>query len=201
MSLSKSVANYWIGLPEQNMTSLFNWLLSTEPLNPNWRSIQARIQSDPYYRLQSTQEIKVAAALGIRIDVNQATVDDWLRLPGISIHQARSLVELVNNGVQFCCLEDIAVALSIPVQRLQPLQPLLSFCYYDAESLSTPITISANTASVEQLSRIPGVDLFLARAIVKNRQEKGNYCNLADFQQRLVLPASLISEIMYYLRF
>jgi DNA uptake protein ComE-like DNA-binding protein len=200
MSLSKSVANYWI-VSRENKMALFDWLLSTDRLNPTWRSIQTRIQSDPYYRLQSAQEIEVAAALGIKIDVNQATVDDWLRLPGISIHQARSLVELANSGVQFCCLEDIAAALSIPVARLQLLQPILSFCYYDAESPATPIPIPANTASVEQLSRIPGVDLFIARAIAQNRQEMGNYRNLADLQRRLALPPDLISEIMYYLRF
>jgi len=49
------------------------------------------------------------AALGIQIDVNQASVD-WLRLPGLSIHQAR--VELCRSGVQFYCLEDIAAALN-----------------------------------------------------------------------------------------
>ena len=54
--------------------------------------IRNKIANDPYYRFQSLQEIAIAAELGIKIDVNQATVDDWLRLPGLSIHQARSLV-------------------------------------------------------------------------------------------------------------
>src|SRR4028119_505459 len=117
--------------------ALFNWLPQARP-NPNWQSIRARLQSDPYYRLQSAEEIAIAAALGMKIDVNQASVDDWLRLPGISIHQARLLFELASMGIQFCCIEDIAAALSIPVQRLKPLQSILSFCYYDGESLSTP---------------------------------------------------------------
>jgi DNA uptake protein ComE-like DNA-binding protein len=181
--------------------AMFDWLVPTPRLNPNWHSIRARLQSDPYYRLQSAEEIAVAAAVGIKIDVNQASVDDWLRLPGISIHQARSLFDLTSMGVQFCCLEDIAAALSVPVQRLKPLQPILSFCYYDAESLSTPQLVNPNTASVEQLTKIPAVDLFLARAIVQNRLDAGAYRNLADFQRRLSLNAQLTSELMYYLRF
>lgn len=180
---------------------LFNWLSPMTRLNPNWQAIRSRLQSDPYYRLRSTDEIAVAAALGITIDVNCAHVDDWLRLPGISIHQARTLVELTSSGVQFCCLEDVAAALSLPVQRLAPLKPLLTFCYYDAESLTTPVPINPNTASVEQLTKIPAVDLFMARAIVQNRQELGAYQNLADFHRRLSLPPDMTSALMYYLRF
>ncbi len=170
-------------------------------LNPNWQAIRLKIQYDPYYRLQSAQEIVIAAGLGMTIDVNQASVDDWLRLPGLSIHQARTLFDLTSLGMQFCCLEDIAAALGMPVGRLLPLKPILSFCYYDAESPATLQLVHPNTASVEQLSKIPGVDLFLARAIVQNRLEAGNYRNLADFQRRLALNPQLVSDLMYYLRF
>lgn len=179
----------------------FDWLSPSQRTNPNWQAIRARIQYDPYYRLQSAEEIAIAVALGIQIDANQASVDDWLRLPGISIHQARTLYELTSMGVQFCCLEDIAAALGVSVQRLKPLQPILRFCYYDPESLSTPQPINPNTASAEQLTKIPGVDLFLARAIVQNRLDGGAYRNLADFQRRLSLNPQLVSQLMYYLRF
>src|SRR4028119_2001991 len=101
--------------------ALFDWLSPTARPNPNGHLIRARIQNDPYYRMQSAQEIAIAAQLGIKIDVNQASVDDWLRLPGISIHQARSLVELSVAGVPFYSIEDIAAALSMPAQRLKPL--------------------------------------------------------------------------------
>ena len=162
-------------------------------------SIRTRLQNDPYYRLQSPGEIAVAAELGIKIDVNQASVDDWLRLPGISIHQARSLVELTNAGVPFYCLEDIAAALGTPVHRLKPLEPVLSFCYYD--SACTIQRLNPNTASLEQLAQIPGVDLSLATAVLNNRIAAGSYRNLVDFQQRLSLPGQLTAKLMHYLRF
>jgi DNA uptake protein ComE-like DNA-binding protein len=180
---------------------MFDWLIPTTRNTPNSHSIRARLQSDPYYRLQSAEEIAIAAELGIKIDVNLATVDDWLRLPGLSIHQARSLVELAQIGVQFCCIEDIAAALGVSVQRIKPLQPILSFCYYAPESDLTPQPLNPNTASLEQLTQIPAVDLFLARAIVQNRQEGGVYRNLADLQRRLSLSPQLLTDLMYYLRF
>ncbi|MBW4612549.1 MAG: ComEA family DNA-binding protein [Desmonostoc vinosum HA7617-LM4] len=175
-----------------------NWL----PLNPKLQKLRAKLLQDPYYRLQSGEEIQLAVELGIRIDANQATVDDWLRLPGLSIHQARSLVELSGSSVKFYCIEDIAAALSIPAQRLEPLKPLLNFSYYDDESLDHPThLVNANTATVEKLIQIPFIDMSLAQAVVQNRLTAGPYRNLVDFQRRLQLPGDAIAQLMYYLRF
>ena len=162
-------------------------------------SIRTKLLNDPYYRMQTNAEIAIAADLGIMIDVNRAKVDDWLRLPGLSIHQARNLVQLCQAGVQFCCIEDIAAALSISVQHLQPLAPVLKFCYYD--EISTVKVISPNIATIEQLAEIPAIDLALAQFIVQNRHLQGTYRNLVDFQRRLSLSGSVISQLMYYLQF
>ncbi|ARV60372.1 DNA uptake protein [Nostocales cyanobacterium HT-58-2] len=175
-----------------------NWL----PLNPKLQKLRSKLLNDPYYRLQSGEEIAIAVQLGICIDANQATVDDWLRLPGLSIHQARSLVELSRAGVKFYCIEDIAAALSVPVQRLELLKPILSFSYYDDESLALPsYIVNPNTATVESLAKIPFLDLLLAQAVVENRISSGPYRSLIDFQQRLNLPGDIVSHLMYYLRF
>ena len=74
------------------------------PLNLKLQKLRAKLLNDPYYRLQSGEEVRLAAELGIGIDANQATVDDWLRLPGLSIHQGRLLVELSSAGVLFYCI-------------------------------------------------------------------------------------------------
>jgi len=166
-------------------------------LNP----LRSRLLNDPYYRFQSIEEIQTAVTLGIFIDVNRAGVDDWLRLPGVSIHQARSLTTLTQSGVALHCLEDVAAALDIPLHHIKPLEPILRFYYYDPESISTIQPVNPNTATIEMLVRIPQVDLFLARTIVRNRQVKGTYRNLADFQQRLALPSPLTASLMHYLTF
>ncbi len=154
---------------------------------------------DPYYRFRSVTELRKAANSGQRIDVNQATVDDWLRLPGLSIHQARLLVTLSQSGVPFHSLEDIAAALSLPVQRLQPLAPILQFCYYEHDA-GLPF-INPNWATIEQLSQIPGIDPTLAERILSERQQRGAYRNLLDFQQRLRLSHQQLAELMHFLRF
>jgi DNA uptake protein ComE-like DNA-binding protein len=176
-----------------------NWL---SPINPRLQKLRAKLQSDPYYRLQSWEEIAIAAQLGMRIDANQSSVDDWLRLPGLSIHQARLLVQLSQTGVKFYCIDDIAAALNMSVQRLKPLEFVIDFSYYDEEALSNPTElINPNYATVETLVRVPFIDLALAQTVVENRVQYGNYRNLVDFQQRLVISAEVITQLMYYLKF
>ncbi|MGK7926785.1 MAG: helix-hairpin-helix domain-containing protein [Spirulina sp.] len=177
-----------------------NWLNTlgkvSAQLNPQRTAIRGRILRDPHYRLRSLEEVKIAAELGLQLDVNRATVDDWLRLPGISIHMARSLVELRGMGVQFLCIEDISVAIGLSLSLLQSLKPLLYFCYYDPESADNPQRVNPNTATLKQLEKIPFLDPQLAQKILQNRP----YRNLADFQQRLALESELISQLMYYLQ-
>ncbi|MBW4481353.1 MAG: ComEA family DNA-binding protein [Tildeniella torsiva UHER 1998/13D] len=155
--------------------------------------------NEPGYRLQSYQEVEVAAKLGFTLDVNRATVDDWLRLPGLSIRQAQGLVRLQQAGVQFHCLEDLAAALGVAPAQLTPLAPVLSFCYYE-EHCGTLPRVGLNQATIHQLCSLPGIPLDLAQALVQERSRRGPYQDLADLQRRLGLAPDLVQTLMYYLR-
>lgn len=179
---------------------LWQWFYQQfQPRSPFVGSVRDRLLHDPYYRLQSAADIVIAVQLGIKIDANQASVDDWLRLPGLSIHQARSLVALTRAGVHFYCLEDLAAALSVSLQSLKPLEPILQFYYYDPETEG--LKVNPNTASLEQLTQIPILEPALAAALVQNRLIKGAYRDLSDLQQRLSLSGSLTAQLMHYLHF
>ena len=174
---------------------MLNRFLAKAYLHP----LRRRLQQEPYYRFRSFEELALAASWGDRIEANTASIDDWLRLPGISIHQARTLQQLAHSGISFHCIEDIAAALSLPIQQIQPWEAILQFCYYAVDSLE-PVVLDANTASAEQLATIPAVDIFLGRAIVHYRQA-GPYRDLADLQRRLRLRAQITAELLHYLRF
>jgi DNA uptake protein ComE-like DNA-binding protein len=184
--------------------AFLHWLSAVTPARPDLalasRALKARMAKDPFYRFQSCEEIQLAAALGLKIDVNQATVDDWLRLPGLSIHQGRLLTQLAQSGVQFFCVEDIAAALGIPTQRLKPLEPIMQFCFYDQAGVDAIERVNPNTAPIERLAQIPGMDAGLAKAIVHHRRTAA-YKNLADMQQRLHLPSQITANLMHYLWF
>ncbi len=166
-----------------------------------WQLLRYKITNDPYYRFESLSELRIAAEHGIRIDVNTATVDDWLRLPGISIHQARLLTHITEAGLHFYCIDDVATALGTSVQRLKPLEMIMQFCFYDPENLSHIDRVNLNTAPVESLLTLPGIGPVLARAIVRDRTSRGNFGDLLDLQERLSLPNALTSDLMHYLKF
>ena len=163
-------------------------------LNP----LRERLRQDPYYRFRSLAEVQAAVRLGVRIDVRHATVDDWLRLPGLSIHQARTLVSLTQRGVALMSLDDVAAALSLPRQRLLPLSPILEFCYYD-EDVASAQTLDINQAQGPQLMQIPGMTGGLAQQLLYYRRF-GPYRSWDDLQQRLRLTSAQIETLLHYLR-
>ncbi|MEM6451562.1 MAG: ComEA family DNA-binding protein [Cyanobacteria bacterium P01_D01_bin.105] len=171
-------------------------LLAQTRLHP----LQRRLQKEPFYRFKSFEELQLAASWGFRIDANTASVDDWLRLPGLSIHQARQLTKLTANQLFFNCIEDVAAVLNIPVQQIYPWAAVLQFCYYDTEHALEPVAINVNTATAAELTTVPAIDPFLARAIVHYRQG-GNYRDLCDLQQRLRLNTQVAAELLHYLSF
>ncbi|MGB2924658.1 MAG: ComEA family DNA-binding protein [Limnothrix sp.] len=161
------------------------------------KRLQRQLRQDPYYRFRSLEEVNWAIALGLSIDVNRATIDDWLRLPGLSIHQARALVTLTDQGVQFLAIEDVAAALGLPPQRLQAIAPILNFSYYTPEL--APHQANINTATQQELIQLP-MAADLATRIIRERKN-GPYKDFADLQQRLTLPNTVVMELLQRLRF
>ena len=156
---------------------------------------------DPRYRFQSLLELNQAVRQGFRLDVATATIDDWLRLPIFSIHQARLLVQLQRAGVSFHCPEDIAVALGWTPAQIAPISTALQFTYYEADSPLNCPRLNPNRAEANRLLSLPGMDAVLVQRLISDREERGHFQNLADFQARLDLPGEHISDLMYYLTF
>ncbi|MEY2978941.1 MAG: hypothetical protein RLZZ435_3080 [Cyanobacteriota bacterium] len=156
---------------------------------------------DPRYRFRSLLELNQAVRQGFRLDVATATIDDWLRLPLFSIHQARLLVQLQRSGVSFHCPEDIAAALDWTPAQIAPISTALQFTYYEADSPLNCPRLNPNRAEANRLLSLPGMDAVLVQRLISDREERGHFQNLADFQARLNLPGERITDLMYYLTF
>lgn len=180
---------------------LSRWFASANKINIHKNALASKIKQDPYYRFQSDLEIEVGAQLGIKIDVNIASVDDWLRLPGISITQARSLVEITNSGINFLCLEDLAAALGVSVLKIQSWQPILYFAYYADDSFHAPAKVNPNNATLNQLIKIPNLSQDIAQKILIDRESNGKYRHIADLQKRLNLTPDFAYHLMNYFQF
>lgn len=152
--------------------------------------------SEPYYRFRSIAELQTAAQQGQIIAVHSATVDDWLRLPGLSIHQAKALVDLQTAGLELYSIEDLAAALEMPLHRIQSWNAILSFEYHHPEA--APLQINPNRATLAELQGI--LAPALAEMIAAERQV-GEFQNLRDLQQRLKLDGVALNQLLPYLRF
>lgn len=168
-------------------------------IRTRFHPVRERLRRDPLARLADLEEVRIAAELGIGIDVNQATVDDWLRLPGISIHQARTLTTLSQRGITFYCVEDIAAVLNTSVERLAPLMPILQFRYYDSSSEIAPSTVPLNQATVTQLMAVPLITPALAERIVNERRVL-LFKHWQDVQHRLRLTPQQVELWIHYLK-
>ena len=150
---------------------------------------------------RSADEVKWGVKSGLKINANRATVDDWLRLPGISIHQARALVELCRSGTVLTCWEDVAAVTGIGLHHLEAFDDAVQFYYYDPNSAITPQSLNVNQATVQQLLAIPAIDMVLAKQLIQSRQRFGPYRDWLDLKQRLQLSPQIVTALLHYLRF
>lgn len=176
-------------------------LRSLDMIEGSLNPLKKRLSQDNYYRFRSVDEVRLGVKSGVYIDANRATVDDWLRLPGLSIHQARSLVELSRSGTLLTCWEDVAAITGIGLSRLQSFGDVVRFYYYDPESEILPKLINVNQATIGELTAIPAVDSTLAERLVYDRQRFGPYKDLLDLKGRLQLHPQVITALLHYLRF
>jgi len=152
-----------------------------------------KLRQQPGRRLESAEEVRLAAELGWRLDVNRATATDWLRLPGITADQVDLLIRLQNGGVQLSGAEDLARLLDLPASVIASWQPLLEYRWYgEPPTVPTPTRLDLNQANDRQLEAL-GLSSQRRARLLRERARRP-FQDLADLQQRLQLPADLIAS-------
>jgi DNA uptake protein ComE-like DNA-binding protein len=165
--------------------------------------LDLKLRQNPGRRLSSAQEVRHAAALGWRLDVNRATAADWLRLPGIEATQVDLLLRLQRGGVQLSGPEDLQRLLELPAALVASWQPLLLFRWYGdgAPAAPQPLPVDLNRAPGQELERrLPQLNLERRQRLLRERQ-RAPFHNLADLQERLQLPAAVVEELIGRVRF
>ena len=165
--------------------------------------LDLKLRQNPGRRLESAAEVRHAAALGWRLDVNRATAADWQRLPGIGPAQVDLLLRLQMGGVQLSGPEDLQRLLELPADLVASWQPLLLFRWYGdgAPADPRPLPVDLNRAAAGELSqRLPQLDAARRQRLLRERQ-RSPFQDLADLQERLQLPAALVEELIGRVRF
>lgn len=156
-----------------------------------------RLRQNPSLRLRDAEEVRHAAALGWRLDVNRATPADWLRLPGSTPAQVDLLQRLRAGGVQLSGPEDLQRLLELDEAQIHCWQPLLEFRWYGegvAPAAEAPLDLNrADAAQLEAL--LPALPAGPRQRLLRERL-RGPFHDLADLQHRLQLPPAVVEALI-----
>ncbi|CAK6691650.1 hypothetical protein VB716_11075 [Synechococcus sp. CCY9201] len=160
-----------------------------------------RLAQNPALRLQGADEVRRAAALGWRLDVNRATAADWLRLPGCSPNHVDLLLRLQASGVQLSGPDDLANLLELEAATMAAWVPLLDFRWYsDAPAVPATRPLEINQASAAELQRDLGLSEERCGRLLRERSRLP-FQDLADLQLRLQFPPALLEGWIGRVRF
>jgi DNA uptake protein ComE-like DNA-binding protein len=156
--------------------------------------LELKLRQDPACPLRSASEVRVAAELGWRLDVNRATAGDWRRLPGIREEQVDLLLRLQSGGVQLSGSDDLQRLLELPPALVQSWLPVLAFRWYGASAAPDGAAdrIDLNRAGASQLERL-GLSGERRQRLLRERARRP-FRDLADLQERLHLPPDLVEH-------
>ncbi len=119
-----------------------------------------------------------------KVNINKADIETLIKLPGIGPVKAKSIIDYRENIGKFESINEITKVKGIGKATLVKLLPYLEIIGDSAEvksSLSSEggkaITskININTASLNELTLLPGIGEKKAQAIIKYREEVGDF--------------------------
>ncbi|CAK6700102.1 hypothetical protein VB734_05625 [Synechococcus sp. BA-124 BA4] len=154
-----------------------------------------KLAQNPGLRLKTAQDVRLAAALGWRLDVNRATAADWLRLPGCTPTQVDLLLRLQSGGVQLSGPEDLQHLLGLGEELMHSWMPLLEFRWYGDPPAARPAPLDLNRCRADQLGAQLDLEEDRCRRLLQERS-RAPFRDLADLQQRLQLPAELVEGLI-----
>jgi DNA uptake protein ComE-like DNA-binding protein len=162
--------------------------------------LSLKLRQNPGLRLRDAAEVRGAAALGWRLDVNRATRADWLRLPGIQAHHVDLLLRLQAGGVQLSGPDDLQRLLELPAPAVAAWLPLLEFRWYGEPPAAPPeARLDLNQARASELELL-GLSPERCQRLLRERS-RAPFSDLADLQQRLQLPPDLVEGWIGKVRF
>ena len=144
-----------------------------------------------------TAAAEIPAQPSDKVDLNTATVDELLALPGIGPAKANAIIE----GRPYASLKDFEsrnIVAASTVEKFKG-QIMVSKARTKTAVAETPEEknppepvgkIDLNTATAEELEVLPGVGPVRAKAIAEGRP----YASLAQFESTGIIPASVFDK-------
>ncbi|MDR0230201.1 MAG: helix-hairpin-helix domain-containing protein [Flavobacteriaceae bacterium] len=129
-------------------------------------------------------------------DINTATEEDLQLLRGIGPGFSKRIIQDRDKYGGYVSIEQVKFVYYLPDEVIESVQK-----YFVVKQIPSIIKINVNSASIDELKKLPYMNYYIAREIVKHRSMNGNLVNKNDLSQIEKFPLDKIDIISLYLDF
>ncbi|AKI98168.1 hypothetical protein IX53_00175 [Kosmotoga pacifica] len=114
-----------------------------------------------------------------KLDLNKASLEELIALPGIGDSKAKSIIEYRENRGGFDSIEQLKEVKGIGEKIFAGLKDFITVKTRSGKmrtpATSGPEKLNVNLADIEELQKLPGIGPVLAERIVSYREERGPF--------------------------
>ncbi|XP_064598935.1 endonuclease/exonuclease/phosphatase family domain-containing protein 1-like [Liolophura sinensis] len=158
------------------------------------------------------------------LNINTATEEELMTLPGINRHTAQNIVEYRRRILGFKKVEDLALVSGVGATKLSQIRDEITVSSKKSSSSrgssvensnldlspserevrrtaagNPPKLVNVNTANVFQLMKVKGIGQAIAENIVSYRDKKGPFKSLDDLDKVKRIGPALLGSVRYQL--
>jgi len=130
----------------------------------------------------------------IRVNLNTASEEELMTVPGIGKYFAAKIVEYRKHLGGYYSYEQLLEVYKVDQEKLDK---WITFLEVNSEDIRH---LNVNSGTAEELQKHPYISWNLANSLVKLRLQKGSYKRVEDCRQSVLMTPELYQKLKHYLK-